>query len=155
MVLHLKTESNRYTFVDFLSYLFHLQIPGKMQGYNWLNETIDLPPVEIMPPVLKGLLDANGNQYYTVTGEHCILEIDGLLSVCLKVKRKLNCLYGNYIYICNTAYCCIDYDTTDTSKHFRIYETKLHSNTIHFTDLLFKFQSLNSTLLLISSIQFD
>ena len=109
MVLHLKTESNRYTFVDFLSYLFHLQIPGKMQGYNWLNETIDLPPVEIMPPVLKGLLDANGNQYYTVTGEHCILEIDGLLSVCLKVKRKLNCLYGNYIYICNTAYCCIDY----------------------------------------------
>lgn len=45
------------------------QIPGKMQGYNWLNETIELPPVEIMPPVLKGLQDANGNQYYTVTGE--------------------------------------------------------------------------------------
>lgn len=40
-----------------------------MHGYNWLNETIDLPPIEIMPPVLKGEQDSNGNQYYTVTGK--------------------------------------------------------------------------------------
>ncbi|XP_053385263.1 uncharacterized protein LOC123537501 isoform X2 [Mercenaria mercenaria] len=42
-------------------------IPGNMRGYNSLNETIDLPPVEIMPPVLKGLRDAKGILYYTVT----------------------------------------------------------------------------------------
>lgn len=42
-------------------------IPGNMRGYNSLNETIDLPPAEIMPPVLRGLRDAKGILYYTVT----------------------------------------------------------------------------------------
>jgi len=40
-----------------------------MKGYNSNNETIDLPPVEIMPPVLKDTQDKNGIQYYTVTGD--------------------------------------------------------------------------------------
>ena len=40
-----------------------------MQGFNFKNETIDLPPVEIMPPVLKGFRDARGMLYYTVTGK--------------------------------------------------------------------------------------
>lgn len=39
-----------------------------MKGYNSLNETIDLPPIEIMPPVLRGGRDAKGILYYTVTG---------------------------------------------------------------------------------------
>ena len=51
---------------------FVLQIPGNMQGFNSKNETIDLPPVEIMPPVLKGLRDARGMLYYTVTGKYLI-----------------------------------------------------------------------------------
>ncbi|KAL4225669.1 hypothetical protein ACF0H5_016358 [Mactra antiquata] len=42
-------------------------IPGNMKGFNSQNQTIDLPPVEIMPPVLKGQIDKNGIQYYTVT----------------------------------------------------------------------------------------
>lgn len=42
-------------------------IPGNMKGYNSMNQTIDLPPVEIMPPVLKGLRDSKGILYYTVT----------------------------------------------------------------------------------------
>ena len=51
----------------------HLQIPGNMQGFNSQNETIDLPPVEIMPPVLKGIRDARGMLYYTVTGKRFLL----------------------------------------------------------------------------------
>ncbi|WAR01869.1 hypothetical protein MAR_008427, partial [Mya arenaria] len=42
-------------------------IPSNMRGYNSFNETIDLPPLEIMPPVLKGIRDSNGILYYTVT----------------------------------------------------------------------------------------
>ena len=45
------------------------QIPSNMKGFNSLNATIDLPPVEIMPPVLKGVRDAKGMLHYTVTGK--------------------------------------------------------------------------------------
>lgn len=41
-----------------------------MHGYDSKNMTIDLPPVEIMPPVLKGHRDQLGILYYTVTGEY-------------------------------------------------------------------------------------
>lgn len=40
-----------------------------MKGFNSQNQTIDLPPVEIMPPVLKGQTDSYGIQQYTVTGK--------------------------------------------------------------------------------------
>lgn len=55
--------------VLFLLFIFFLQIPGNMQGFNWYNQSERLPPAEIMPPVLKGQMDPNGIQYYTVTGK--------------------------------------------------------------------------------------
>lgn len=42
------------------------QIPSDMKGYNSFNETIMLPPHEIMPPVLVGKSDI---QTYTITGK--------------------------------------------------------------------------------------
>lgn len=39
-----------------------------MHGYDSRNMSIDLPPVEIMPPVLKGHRDKDGILHYTVTG---------------------------------------------------------------------------------------
>ncbi|KAJ8298851.1 hypothetical protein KUTeg_022911 [Tegillarca granosa] len=40
-------------------------IPGKMKGYNSMNETIDLPPKEIQPPIFQ--VEFNGIQMYAVT----------------------------------------------------------------------------------------
>jgi hypothetical protein len=41
-----------------------------VKGYNYRNETINLPPYEIMPPVLEGYdpHEPAGN-FYTITGE--------------------------------------------------------------------------------------
>ena len=61
-------KNNFYLFVYFIFILF--QIPGYMKGYNYRNETINLPPYEIMPPVLEGYdsHEPAGN-FYTITGE--------------------------------------------------------------------------------------
>ena len=41
-----------------------------MKGFNSLNETIALPPYEIMPPVLEGYdAEEPGRTFYTVTGK--------------------------------------------------------------------------------------
>ncbi|KAK3593937.1 hypothetical protein CHS0354_011546 [Potamilus streckersoni] len=42
-------------------------IPGNMKGFNSLNQSIDLPPLEIMPPLLKGTRDHKGMIYYIIT----------------------------------------------------------------------------------------
>lgn len=39
-----------------------------MKGFNYRNETINLPPYEIMPPVLEGY-DPHAGNFYTITGE--------------------------------------------------------------------------------------
>ena len=52
-----------------MSFSSIFQIPGNMRGYNSRNESIDLPPSDIMPPILKGLRDKKGILYYTVTGK--------------------------------------------------------------------------------------
>ncbi|XP_052797996.1 uncharacterized protein LOC128230050 [Mya arenaria] len=43
------------------------RLPIGQRGYNSQNETISLPPVEVMPPVLKAFSDGRGSQHYTVT----------------------------------------------------------------------------------------
>lgn len=46
------------------------QIPGNMYGFNSRNETIQLPPREVMPPILRSDdLDVQGIQMFTITGE--------------------------------------------------------------------------------------
>lgn len=43
-------------------------IPSYLEGFNSLNETIKLPPIEITPPILSGYDSAEpGRRFYTIT----------------------------------------------------------------------------------------
>ncbi|KAL3841578.1 hypothetical protein ACJMK2_019699 [Sinanodonta woodiana] len=41
-------------------------IPGNMKGFNSLNQSTDLPPLDIMPPVLRGMRNSKGILSYSV-----------------------------------------------------------------------------------------
>ncbi|XP_045175594.2 uncharacterized protein LOC123536460 [Mercenaria mercenaria] len=72
-------------------------IPGNMHGYDSRNMSIDLPPVEIMPPVLKGHRDKHGILYYTVTAyfKHPSLLCSPLLPKGVRPGRGLYIQMGN------------------------------------------------------------
>ena len=45
------------------------QLPTGARGFNSINETIPLPPVEVMPPVINAFVDIRGFVHYTLTGK--------------------------------------------------------------------------------------
>lgn len=53
-----------------ISIMIFFQIPGNMEGFNARNETIKLPPTEVMPPILLSQeQNYKGTQMYMITGE--------------------------------------------------------------------------------------
>ncbi|ESP02552.1 hypothetical protein LOTGIDRAFT_171952 [Lottia gigantea] len=68
-------------------------IPGNLKGYNSRNETIRLPPPEVIPPILLDLEQSkNDRQMYTITVDPAV---NGYRSM---AKDQLTHLAGFYLY---------------------------------------------------------